>query len=331
VPEGRWRTALLAAAVAALLAAGGLEATWRSLGHLPTVDGEDLELWGALRRRASNESRDTLVLLGKSRAHMDLDVATIEQRYPQATVVQLALRGRGAWATLADLAADARFKGRVLFSMTEPDLVRQERGGQQPAVDRAHTLGPDAHLNALVRAALGERFVIRSHELRPQRVLRNAAHGRTPTPQFMIVGADRRAYADFSRIDVGLITRQVEAVQQQSAANMRGRRPNPRAWLQEALEVRSLVEQIRSRGGDVVFLHLPVSGSSARFSETFYPKALFWDVFAQNVGARTLHYRDEPSLAGFVAPDTSHLDKQDAPRFTAALLDTLAARGFLPR
>ncbi len=331
MPGGRWTRTFGVAVVVALLAAGGVEGAWRSLGHLPTVDGEDLDLWGALRLRASNDSPNTLVILGKSRAHMDLDIATIEARYPGATIVQLALRGRGAWATLADLAADDAFKGRVLFSMTEPDLVPQERGGQQPAVDRAHALGPDQRLNALMRAQLGERLVIRSHELRPQRVLRNAAHGRTPTPQFMIVGADRRAYADFSRIDVDLITRQVEAVQQQSTANMRGRGPNPRAWLQEAIQVRALVEQLRAHGGDVAFLHLPVSGSSARFSETFYPKALFWDAFAKNVGARTLHYLDKERLSGFTAPDTSHLDKQDAPRFTAALLDELAATGFLPQ
>jgi hypothetical protein len=329
VPEGRWRTALLAAAVAALLAAGGLEATWRSLGHLPTVDGEDLELWGALRRRASNESRDTLVLLGKSRAQLDLDGDTLKRRYPDHTVVQLALNGRGAFAVFEDLARDEAFVGTVLFSMTEPDLTLGDADAQRPAVARAEQVGPDARWNARLRALVANRLVVRSHLLLPERVIDQRAQGRWPAVNFIVTDADRFSRGDFSRADLDVVKGDV--IQRvQGVLGRLGTMQNPSwPWMDHMQRVAPLKTMLEQRGGRVIFLHLPVTEQSEHFSRRVWPKERFWDPFARSVGGAAVHYRDHPSLRGFRSPDTSHLDAKDAPRFTAALLRVLEKRGLL--
>ena len=82
----------------ALAVLGTMEARYRSLEHLPTVDDEDLDLWTAERRRASNHDPRTLVIIGKSRAQVDLHRGTIAARYPDYELVQLSLGGRGAWS-----------------------------------------------------------------------------------------------------------------------------------------------------------------------------------------------------------------------------------------
>jgi hypothetical protein len=40
-----------------------------------------------------------------------------------------------------------------------------------------------------------------------------------------------------------------------------------------------------------------------------------------------LHFRDVPAMVRLPLPDTSHLDRRDAPAFTRALLDELGRRG----
>jgi hypothetical protein len=83
------------------------------------------------------------------------------------------------------------------------------------------------------------------------------------------------------------------------------------------------VAAIQARGGRVLFVRLPVSGECLAYEEQTFPKQEYWDAFAARTSALCLHFRDLPALAGFDCPDTSHLDRRDAPRFTAALAKVL--------
>ena len=74
----------MGALVVLLGCATAVEMRWRALGHFPSADAEDLDLWALQRKKASNERNDTLVIIGKSRAQLDLDVPTLRRRYPQA-------------------------------------------------------------------------------------------------------------------------------------------------------------------------------------------------------------------------------------------------------
>jgi len=85
-------------------------------------------------------------------------------------------------------------------------------------------------------------------------------------------------------------------------------------------------QSIRRRGGRVVFLCMPVSGSVAEREDRAFPRDRFWDRLASSSGAESIHFRDHPALASFTCPDGEHLDYEDALRFTWALAEVLKAK-----
>jgi hypothetical protein len=72
---------------------------------------------------------------------------------------------------------------------------------------------------------------------------------------------------------------------------------------------------------------MPTCDERWEADERMFPKALFWDQLAARTHAMAIHFKDYPTLASFPCPDTSHLDKRDAPAFTRGLLEILRQRG----
>ena len=331
VPAGRWLAPVLGGLVVFLLGGSAAEAAWRSQGQRPTVDPEDLDLWAAERLRASNGSEKVIVLIGKSRAQLDLDVPTFQRRYPDHDIVQLAVKGQAAFTTYRDLVRDDDFRGRILFALTEPDLALDNDLAQQREVDRAKTIGPDALWNARLRAWVDAHVVVRSHLLFPGRVLENLSKGQLPAINFVVTERDRFTHADFSRADLEVVAGDIFKRQDRLYRLMGDMQTPNYPWLDEMLRAAPLAFELTKKGGNVAFVHLPVSGRSLAFSERFYPKRRFWDHFSSTVKGRAVHFREVASLSGYTCPDTSHLDEKDAVRFTQALLAELERRGLFPK
>jgi hypothetical protein len=305
------------------------EFAWRAAGHRPTVDAEDLDLWSAERRRASDGQTNVVVIIGKSRAQLDIDGDTLTRRYPDHDVIQLALRGRSAWATFEDLATDENFRGKIVFDFLEADLALDAAELQMPAVKRAREAGPDALVNARLRALVASRLVVRSPQLPPDRLLRNLAYGEAPQPNFIVMERDRFSRADFTRADLDVTTELVLAPERRMRERMGTFETPVYPWLDEVKRINMYVDALRARGGDVVLVKLPVSGEGFENAERFFPKARFADVLTTVVRAPLVHFADHPSMRGFTCPDTSHLDEKDAPRYTTALFRELEKMGFL--
>lgn len=329
IPEGQWFYPLLAACGLFVLGALGAEAHWRELGHRPSADAEDLDLWAIQRRAASNHDPKTMVIIGKSRAQLDIHLPTLEQRYPDYTILQLALRGRGAFAVFEDLAEDPSFRGRLIFCLTEPDLSLGAADEQREAVSRAEEAGPDALWNAFIRARVASHLVTRSPLFHPQRVFRSVFNNDPIGIDFIQVDPDRATFGDFKRADLPFLMDEIRRVQNRSLAVLGNMETPVWPWTDHIRRLDPLIEKLRARGGDVVFVHLPVTGISEQFSMRAYPKHRFWDYLARTVRAQTIHYRDIEALRRFRCPDTSHLDMRDAPRFTSTLWDVLEERRFL--
>jgi hypothetical protein len=331
IPAGKWGLPLLGALVLFLGCATATEMRWRALGHRPSADAEDLDLWARQRIKASNNSTDTIVIIGKSRAQLDLDVPTIERRYPKATVLQLALRGRGAFAVFEDLVQDEAFRGKILFSLTEPDLSLGDADAQRPAVERSQRAGPDALWNAGLRAQVASRLVLRRSVLHLGRVLRSL-YDQTPIhPDFIRVEPDRFTHGDFSRADMEFLFSEIRRIQGRALSYLGNMETPSWPWTDHIRRLDPLIAKLREKGGDVVFVHLPITGISEQFSKRAYPKNRFWDYFARTVQATTIHYRDVPPMTKMRCPDSSHLDEKDAPRFTTVLFKELERREFLWR
>ena len=91
------------------------------------------------------------------------------------------------------------------------------------------------------------------------------------------------------------------------------------------------VAAIRERGGRVVFVRPPSTGTVRELEAQFAPREAFWDRMLAVTGAPGIHFEDHPELAGFDCPEWSHLTAEDAVRYSRILVpmvaDALAEQG----
>ena len=87
------------------------------------------------------------------------------------------------------------------------------------------------------------------------------------------------------------------------------------------------MEQIRRRGGDVVFVRMPVDGRLRAVEDSVFPQT---QNLIRDVRARKMLVIDFAEMPGhFRCPDGSHLEASEADRFSRLLAEELTARGFL--
>lgn len=110
------------------------------------------------------------------------------------------------------------------------------------------------------------------------------------------------------------------------------RRPPPGADSVTALiaELARDIAAIRARGGDVAFVRFPSSGRFLEWERREFPRQRYWDRLASELDVVAIHYEDFPALRDYDTPEWSHLAREDAERFTRALvpilMDSLEAR-----
>jgi len=326
-PKGGWlKTWLLALALSGTLLLGW-EAVLRSLGHRPTVV-DDKALWAVQRDRVYTDCCETpVVLLGDCRMQLDVVPQVLRDRLPHTRIVQLAVEQTSPVAVLRDLASDERFRGIVLCALSERLLCKDMWDTQQPYVDFYHaqyTL--NEKLNRLLSTAVQRTFTVVHPELRLDDVIVSLVKTRRlPSPYYIEIHADRSRLGDYSHQD--LQAHRAWVLGRAKWLYTESELPGARQWLQEAVEIEKHVQAIQGRGGRVVFLRLPTTGDHFTYDEFMFPKEMYWDLFAAQTSALCIHFKDLPQLSAFDCPDTSHLDRRDAPRFTRELAKVLEDRG----
>lgn len=327
-PAGPWLPTWLLAGALALSVLGGLELFWRGRGHEPSVV-DDLKLWAAERGRVYENNPDTIVLLGTSRMLTDVLPDALRREAPGYPVVQLAVDGKSPAAALVDLAEDGKFRGVVVAEFPDYGLLRSQRNDQADHVENFHDRGTlDNLLNRRIASFFQSHLVV----LNPQTGLRKVIEsllkgGRLPKPAFVVTRPDRSQLTYYSRTDVAE-NRAFRLARVRRGYEMNPP-PPPDEWLAQARELEPSIRKIQDRGGRVVIVRFPTTGESWEMDEAHYPKASYWDRFADGSSATVLHFKDLPPLDAFDCPDTSHLDEKDAPAFTKALAEELEKRGVL--
>lgn len=328
-PEGPWlRTWLLTILVAAALLLGW-ETALRRMGHRANVI-DDEALWAGQRARVyTRDGQKALVLLGDCRMQLGLVPEVLRDRFDGHRVVQLSIQETSPVAVLRDLAADAKFDGIVVCGLDARLLCRDMWEMQQPYVDYYHkkfTL--NTRLNRLFTTLVQRTFASANPQWQwDDLAIRLARRQPLPAPYYIETHADRSRLADYDLVD--LEVHRKWAYDRIRWLSTNRELPGEEQWLRDAMEVEEWVRAIQGRGGRVVFVQLPTTGPHLRFSEMVFPKAAYWDAFAARTSALCLHFQDVPRLADFDCPDTSHLDRADAPRFTRELGKVLQDHGVL--
>ncbi|HEX2533865.1 MAG TPA: hypothetical protein VHK69_09025 [Chitinophagaceae bacterium] len=319
-----------------LLLAGFLaawEGYWRSQGFTPTFN-DDKALWAGKRKEAYITPEKGTVFIGSSRIKFDLDIPTW-QALTGEKAVQLSLVGTSPLELLKDLAADERFRGKLVVDITEVLFFSRNPVFHQSAQEALHFYRkstPSEQVSARIQHVLEGKLAF----LEERRFALTALLNEWELPDrpgvftvpafpkgFEWTTADRQTYmSDLFLSNPEDLRRQTDIWQKLILGDPT---PAPAGQaLEEILnEVKAAVDQIRSRGGRVLFVRTPSSGPMAVAEEQKYPRTQYWEALLQHTGAPGLHFRDFPETAGLVCPEWSHLAPADAVHYTRALVQQL--------
>ena len=318
---GRWARAWV---FALLLAAAGLlayESFWRERGLFPSVI-DSPQLWSAAR----DEVRaDSVVFLGASRTVYGIDPAQWSRERPRDHVVMLAVNGHYPVATLQSLAADESFHGTVIVDIDSYGLLAAHHDMQRPWLD--------FHAQRWNWNWRGHRALLNLWQAHS--VLANPGIALVPALKRAWAGvpfqlpysesfADRSGFMRYDTVDVDALAAHFDAGVEPKMARFPA--PSPADFLAQAQPVVEAARTIEARGGEVVFVTLPVQGRLVEMETRYMPRALYWDAFARQVKA--IHYEDVPAWRGLVLPDRSHVTRSGRIVLTHGLVAELHRRGW---
>jgi hypothetical protein len=342
IPQLPWRGITVAVVLIVIAAACAWELYCRSIGYGPTLnDNEDL--WTSARRRVKPKS---IVIIGDSRGWYDLDLDELQKGLGKRPV-QLAMGGSCAYPVLADLANDENFHGTIICSVVPrlfvapPGTPPTDRA--EKAVRRSHTQTPAQRVSQYLAIPLEEHVAfLKQEELTLDDLLKRLPIPNRPyalvsprlPPYFGTIDRERRA----RMIEECARPGKLQSTIQQIWLPLFSPPPPPtyipkeefakqmgQAIEQRFHDVAAAVQKLRSRGGKIVFVHLPHSGGLKALEDRETPRAAVWDRVIKDTAEPGIYYEDFPELAGFNCPEWSHLSAGDSVEFSKRLVPHLRA------
>src|SRR5438270_3571025 len=312
IPDVPWRGMTVVVVLIVIAATCAWALYCRSIGYAPTPnDNEDL--WTIARRRVKPAS---VVIIGDSRAWYDLDLDELEKGLGKRPV-QLAMGGSCAYPALAELANDENFHGTIICSIV-PRLFVAPPGtppmaNAEKAVRRSHTQTPAQRASQYMAMPLEEHVAfLKQEELNLEELLKrlpipNRPYAQVPPrlpPYFGTLDRERRArmIEECARPGSELQTRIQQIwlplftppppptyIPREEFVKKMGQ-----AIEQRFHDVAAAVQKLRSRGGKIVFVHLPHSGGLRALEDRETPRAAVWDRVIKDTAAPGFYYEDFP-------------------------------------
>lgn len=330
IPERPWLVLALVSVVATALLTVGWEFFWRSKGLEAGDINNSNAVWAEQRRRAVG---DATVMIGSSRILFDTDLDVWEKE-TGVRPIQLALEGTSPRFVLKDLAEDKHFSGLVIVGVTAPLFFTSDGGLRQGVLAYTHDQSPSQRIDQILARKLEHIFAYIDEQARLKRQftlwplpLRAGMQPRFDPRKLSTMTADRNTQM-WSRVEVDPAYR-LEARQQwligfARLAPPKGPDGKPMAMPDAAIEaviaeVKTNVDKIRARGGDVAFLRFPYTGPWMDVEDKGFPRTRFWDRLIRETGCVGVAWQDYPELQGYDLPEWSHLSAREAERYTRAL------------
>jgi len=324
-----------AAALASLLVVAfvvGRETQVRRADYGLSYNDDD-SLWASQHRRVyADGPLAGPVLIGSSRIKFDLDLATWTRLTGQVPV-QLALTGTSPRPVLTALGNDPNFRGTLLVDVTDQLFFAPDGAPQERKAHERLRAWPKWSLAQQASFWLDQKLESRLVMLDEEELTLNAFCKKLPLPNrpgvrsfpafadnFATNGADRQSAFTASFLRSPAQQAQMKAAWRKLGAAETKRGAGGDTLLAQLRGIKRAVDQIRGRGGRVLFLRFPSTGEFLAAETRCYPRALFWDRLLAYTQAPGIHYADYPALAHFDCPEWSHLAPADAAAFTEALV-----------
>lgn len=342
VPEQDWIRLATRAVCITFFALFIWEMYWRSQGYAPTLN-DSKEAWSLVREQIDSGPKRT-VLIGASRMLYDFDLY-VWQKARSELPLQLSTVGTNGSIYLKHLAEETDFRGLLLVGITPPLLfVPEGLPVETPtqAIDfyKRFTIAQRLSHYLYTPSDLAFGFLQETdlplQKLFERAPISNRLDAKMPPrlpPHFLELDFNRQG---------GMTTKMEqdpkyqELVQNIWTPLFTPPPPPPHLSPEKFKELfmrhvdeviqatRHQIEQIRKRGGRVVFIRFPSSHNVRMLEDKFAPRKYFWDrLVNEGKPDQAIHFEDYEQLQRFRCPEWSHLTRADAREFTRELLNLL--------
>lgn len=292
------------------------------------------ELWTHKRSLVANTQDRATVFIGSSRNKFDLDIETWRSLTGE-DAIQLAFEGTSPIPILDHLANDSLFKGKLIIDVTEmlmfssnPEDLRLAKKG----IDYYENITPAQWFSFHVNKILESQFVFLERDYFSTKALLK----RIDIPTRAGMEKEPLFPVDFGRISFDRQNKMSnkflkEVSIQDSVKNiwsyysrMGAKQPPPAPKSIDSIFelIQKDVQKITARGGTVVFVRTPSSGSFLQLELQIFPREQFWNRVLDITGAPGIHFMDYPEQQ-LICPEDSHLSPNDAIIYTKSLIRVL--------
>src|ERR1700744_3516050 len=288
MPEKHLSRSAMLMALLVVVILGSWEIYLRHTGVAISYD-DGKELWANKRAMVYEPSDKATVFIGSSRIKYDLDIDTWEKTTGRHAI-QLAAQGSSPVPTLVDFGNDPRFKGKLVVDVTEPLFFTPQGSSdkdQRKYIAWYHSQTPAQWASFRLDHALESSFVFLDRDFfslnagleqlkvanRPGVfVFPDFPYDFTPCLFSRQSKMTDRFVADTSLQHQG---QNIWTLILQMGRSAPHDGPDPTPGIVQS--VVTAVDQIRARGGDVVFIRTPSSAPFLEAKKHGFPRAKLWD------------------------------------------------------
>lgn len=305
----------------------------RNKGITPSYD-DGPALWSHKRSMVYEPADKSTVFIGSSRIKYDLDINTWEDITGDLPV-QLAVEGHSPLPALYDLADDKKFKGRLIIDVTEGLFFSNSPGAMQLINNNIKfykeltpAQGISFKLNKLAESQLvfldKDNFSLNAELEKLEIPSRKGVFMMPIFPlDFGRTTFERQAIMTNKFVADTNLHNRVKGIWY-FFSQQPGPPPPDSAKLDSfLLKVKTAVDKIKARGGQVLFVRTPSSGNYWQAEQGGFPREKYWNKLLETTSSPGIHFADYPPIANFICPELSHLTQADAVIFTKEFIKIL--------
>lgn len=323
----------LLAVTVLIIAAVSWEIHLRHVGVDTSYD-DNKALWAYTRAKVYEPKDRSTVFIGSSRIKFDLDIPTWQQ-ITGNHAIQLACVGSSPAPVLRDLANDSNFKGKLVVDVTEEIFLATssfDDEGPKKRVEYFHKISPTQRASFQVDRVLESTFVFLDQDNYSFNAMLPLLHlpqrpGVFPDvifpPEFDRTTINRQSYMTARFLADTSLQNKVKGIWD-FFIKMTMEPPATGKKLDSVIQlIKTDVDKIQSRGGEVIFVRTPSSGKVWQYESRDFPRVVYWDKLLAATGCKGIYYKDYPAIAQFECPESSHLSPEQAIVFTKNLIRIL--------
>lgn len=327
------RKAALLTLLLVILGLGSWEFYLRSKGAVAGFD-DGPELWAHKRNRVYQPSDKATVFIGSSRNKYDIDINTWEALTGEEAI-QLAEVGSSPLPVVEELGKDSSFKGKLVIDVTEGlffNLSPFPRKSFMKDLEYREKETPAQKASFAINQLLESKFVFLDKNFFALNSLLSGLPvkdrpGVMPTftcpLDFAMNTSDRQNFMTKQFETDTSLQNQVKSLWN-TYRTLDPAPPTTGAPLDSLIAVvKTAVDNIRSRGGQVIFVRSPSSGPFWMGEQMGFPREKYWDKLLKETNTAGIHFADYPAINHFVCPEFSHLTRSDAVIYTTEIVRIL--------